>query len=85
MGTIEPPKFGTPEWELWSSGSLAERHRLYQGMQPESVHVFDYVRLLAQRGDSPDRITKSTAMVFTASWTLRQRIRLAWKIVRRKH
>lgn len=53
-------------------------------MSEDGRQVFSYVRVLAQQGRSGDAITESTARVFTATWTFKQRLRLAWRLVRNR-
>jgi hypothetical protein len=81
---LSVPARGTPEYDWWMKGATAENHYQYKGMQDESRELFECVRTMAQQGDSPDRLTWFTAVVFTCEWSWHKRLRLAWNILNRK-
>jgi hypothetical protein len=77
------PKRGTTEYHWWRQGALDEAKAQTEGMTKEGESAHDYVQALAQQGASADRIATLVACVFTVDWSWRDRLRLAWKLVRR--
>lgn len=83
MKSTTIPQIGTRDHEMWLAGATAESRALVEGMTPKSKELFNCVQILAQDGDGPDQIVRWIAVVFTADWTLRQRLALCWRLLRR--
>lgn len=82
--TVKIPKRGTEAYRWWHQGAKDEANAIVEGMTDDGRQVYDFVRVVAQQGGSADWITEYTAAVFTCTWPLRKRLRLAWDIVRKK-
>lgn len=76
------PKYGTPEYAIWYQGASEADQARTEGMKDDARQVYESVELLGQQGESADYIIEWVAFVFTADWSWRQRLRLAWKLVR---
>lgn len=83
MTDMLPPDDATA-YMWWRKGAQAEAHLQTKGMTREGKQVYDYVHQLAKRGESPARITTLTALVYASDWPLRDRLRLAWKLVKNR-
>jgi hypothetical protein len=81
----EIPKDGTPEYRWWLAGAMAEADACKEGRSPAGLAVLEVVDALAQARPflSEAEIAAFTFEIFAASLPLRQRIRLAWKAIRR--
>lgn len=79
-----PPAPGTREWQWWHRGAQAEYAAIVDSMSESGVRVYDTVATLAGAGRSADQIVRWVAVVFTGGWSLRERLRLAWRVVKRR-
>ena len=59
------------------NGAQAEAARRHNGMTEDNRQVYDYVRAMAQTGRPADEILRAAVYVFTATWSLSERLRLA--------
>jgi hypothetical protein len=66
----------------WRAGASAEARARTEGRSREGLELRDYVDAHAKAGHNRPTIVAAVAIVFTRSWRLRDRIRLAWAIVR---
>lgn len=82
MIITEAPKVGTPEWDLWASGATAEHRLAREGMRDDAKEIYECVESLAQKGESGNYLAMWVPYVFTADWTWRRRLGLAWKLVK---
>lgn len=70
-------------YRAWRQGAADEQKCSVEGMTDDNRPLFDFVHVLATQGRSKDHITELTAMVFTASWSRRDRLRLAVRLLTR--
>ena len=78
-----PPKGALRDAYL--AGARAESRLSIRGMSPESLELCDYVQTVARQGRTQRSIVRETAVAFTADWTFRERLSLAWGLLRFDH
>lgn len=72
---------GSPELKAFWRGAREEANARAEGMTLGGHEIADYVETIAKQGRSAKEITSSVTRVFTADWSLMERLRLAWKLV----
>ncbi|AEQ20929.1 hypothetical protein E3_0180 [Rhodococcus phage E3] len=82
--TYTRPEIGTEAWRHYSAGAKEEHRLTVEGMTDDAKDFYIVVQQLAQQGYSVRDIVPRTSFIYTANWTLRDRLRLAWMIVRQK-
>jgi hypothetical protein len=75
-----PPSTGEMHPE-YRRGAHDEARARIQGMRPDALDVYDYVTVCAQMGYRGPRIVSDVVFVFTADWSLRDRLALSWRLV----
>lgn len=78
------PEIGTEAWRHYLAGAKEQYRLTIEGMTDEAKDFYIVVQQLAGTGDSVRDIVIRTSFIYTADWTLRDRLRLAWMIVRQK-
>lgn len=76
-----PPERGTTEHAHYIAGAKAEAAERVKGMDSDAKQVYNVVEILAQQGEGADYIVQYVARVFTADWSWRRKLKLAWLLL----
>lgn len=68
--------------QTWRAGAEAEARLRNSGLSREHREMRDWLVAVARGGAEPKRTVARFVRVFTADWPLRERLRLAWSIIR---
>lgn len=76
------PAPNTPEHAIWYA-ALRYADAVYrEGVTDENKEVVEVVEVLRQQGETGTRIIEWLAVVYMVSWPRRERLRMAWKLLR---
>lgn len=82
MTTSQIPARGTAEYDWWLAGATAESAARRKNV-PKDVHtIYETVETMVDNDYNADGIVWMVAVVFTCEWSLRDRLRLAWRMLR---
>lgn len=76
--SLMPPQ-GSPEYRWWRQGAADEAFYETKGMTPDGREFYEFVQVLAQRGDAPSKMLKYIVLVYGPS-TIKGRLKLAWEV-----
>ena len=76
------PRRGSVEEQWWRQGAEDEAYYTYKGMTPDGREFYDFVQVLAQRGDSQWQMTRMVTLVYGATQPRKIRWHLAWALIR---
>ena len=81
---MRKPERGTDADAWWRRGAIQEARAIVRDMTKDGREIYEFVQVLAQQGRSGAEVLREAAIVYTVEWPLRDRLRLAWRILSRK-
>lgn len=79
---VETPAHGTRDRDVWMQGAHAEAAYETARRKQPAGQVYACVQTLTEQGHSADYVAGWVPYVFTADWSWRRRLVLAWRLVR---